>query len=339
MSAGGSLPRYVLQRVLLMVPMVWLLVTMVFLMLRVLPGDPITAALGDKVSQEVIEAKRAQAGMDRPLWEQYLEYLGSLARFDFGTTLSDNQPVAEVILDRGGATLTLTIGAFIIALGLGIPLGLLAGRLRDSASDVAIRVFGIVTYAAPVFWTGLMLVLLVAPTGWPTYGIADELTIFDVPTRTHILLVDALITGNPTWIWDVVQHHVLPCLVLGLLLSGVFIRLVRVNVLQALKGDYVEAARARGIPERRVVRRHAFRNALVPVITVVGLQAALTLSGAVLTEKTFNWPGVGKELVSYMLKRDYVAVQGIVTFFAVVVVVVSLLVDIVNALIDPRVRY
>lgn len=339
MSAGGSLPRYVLQRVLLMVPMVWLLVTMVFLMLRVLPGDPITAALGDKVSQEVIEAKRAQAGMDRPLWEQYLEYLGSLARFDFGTTLSDNHPVAEVILDRGGATLTLTIGAFIIALGLGIPLGLLAGRLRDSASDVAIRVFGIVTYAAPVFWTGLMLVLLVAPTGWPTYGIADELTIFDVPTRTHILLVDALITGNPTWIWDVVQHHVLPCLVLGLLLSGVFIRLVRVNVLQALKGDYVEAARARGIPERRVVRRHAFRNALVPVITVVGLQAALTLSGAVLTEKTFNWPGVGKELVSYMLKRDYVAVQGIVTFFAVVVVVVSLLVDIVNALIDPRVRY
>ncbi len=339
MSAGGSLPRYVIQRVLLMIPMVWLLVTMVFLMLRVLPGDPISAALGDKVSQEVIEAKRAQAGMDRPLWEQYLEYLGSLARFDFGTTLSDNQPVAEVILDRGGATLTLTIGAFIIALGVGIPLGLLAGRLRDTASDVGIRLFGIVTYAAPVFWTGLMLVLLVAPTGWPTYGIADELTIFDVPTRTHILLVDALITGNPSWIWDVVQHHVLPCLVLGLLLSGVFIRLVRVNVLQALKGDYVEAARARGIPERRVVRRHAFRNALVPVITVVGLQAALTLSGAVLTEKTFNWPGVGKELVAYMLKRDYVAVQGIVTFFAVVVVIVSLLVDIVNALIDPRVRY
>ena len=131
----------------------------------------------------------------------------------------------------------------------------------------------------------------------------------------------------------------LPCLTLGLLLSGVIIRLVRVNVIQAMKGDYVEAARARGIPERLVVRRHAFRNALVPVITVVGLQVALTLSGAVLTERTFNWPGIGTELVQYLNSRDYIAVQGLVTFFAVVVVVVSLVVDIINALVDPRVRY
>ena len=135
------------------------------------------------------------------------------------------------------------------------------------------------------------------------------------------------------------KHHLLPCFTLGLLLSGVFIRLVRVNLLMTLKGDYVEAARARGIPERYVIRRHAFRNALVPVVTVIGLQVALTLSGAVLTETTFNWPGLGTQLIQYLTARDYAAVQGIVTFFAIVVVVVSLLVDILTAIIDPRVRY
>ena len=135
------------------------------------------------------------------------------------------------------------------------------------------------------------------------------------------------------------KHHVLPCLVLGLLLAGVIIRLVRINVIQAMKGDYVEAARARGIPERRVVRHHAFRNALVPVITVIGLQVAITLSGALVTERTFNWPGLGTEVVQYTIARDYIAVQGLVTFFAIVVVLVSLAVDILNALVDPRVRY
>lgn len=339
MNAGGSLPRYVVQRLLLMLPMIWLLVTLVFLLLRVVPGDPISAAVGDKVSEAEKDARRERAGLDRPLWEQYLEYMGSLVRLDFGTTLSDHRPISEIILDNGGATLSLTLGAFLIALVFGIPFGLLAGRYRDTFLDVVIRLFGIVTYAAPVFWIGLMFILLAAPTGWPTHGIGSSTTLFDVPTVTHILLVDSLVAGNGDAFVDVLAHHALPCLTLGLLLSGVFIRLVRVNVLQTLQSDYVEAARARGIAERRVVRHHAFRNALVPVITVVGLQVALTLSGAVLTETTFNWPGIGKELVEYMTKRDYAAVQGIVTFFAIVVVVVSLLVDIVNALIDPRVRY
>jgi peptide/nickel transport system permease protein len=199
--------------------------------------------------------------------------------------------------------------------------------------------FGVVTYAAPIFWTGLLLVIVVAPFGWPTYDIASPITKFQVQPVTHILLVDSLITGNWSAFTDVLQHHVLPCIVLGLYLSGVFIRLVRVNLLQTLKDDYVEAARARGIPERYVIRRHAFRNALVPVITVAGLQVALTLAGAILTEKTFNWPGLGSQLVKYIFARDYSAVQGLVTFFAIVVVVVSLLVDIINAAVDPRIRY
>ncbi|MDQ3616826.1 MAG: ABC transporter permease [Actinomycetota bacterium] len=341
MSAGsGSLPRYILQRLLLIIPMILVLLTLVFILLRVAPGDPVSAAVGDKLSQEALDSRRAALGLDRPLLVQYFDYIGDVATLNFGQTISDNRPIFDIIKDNGGATLTLTVGAFLFALLIGIPLGLLAGRHRDSLSDVVIRIFGVVTYAAPVFFTGLMLqIWLAAPLGWPTSDIASPITQFEVEPVTRILLVDALISGNTEAILDVLGHHFLPCFTLGLLLSGVFIRLVRVNVLQTLQGDYVEAARARGVAERHVIRRHAFRNALVPVVTVIGLQVALTMSGAVLTETTFNWPGLGAELIEYITARDYAAVQGIVTFFAVVVVVVSLLIDIINALIDPRVRY
>jgi peptide/nickel transport system permease protein len=340
-SGSGSLSRYIAVRLLLVIPMMWVLLTMVFFLLRVAPGDPVSAAFGGRLSEEALDVRREALGLNRPLFVQYLEYLGQVARFNFGTTVSDNRQVIDVIRDQGGATLTLTIGAFLFALLIGLPLGRLAGRYRDTSGDAAIRVFGVVTYAAPIFWVGIMFVLIVVKLfpGWPTYDIASPITKFTVQPKTHILLVDSILAGNGTATQDVLEHHVLPCLTLGLLLSGVIIRLVRVNVIQAMKGDYVEAARARGIPERVVVRRHAFRNALVPVITVVGLQVALTLSGAVLTERTFNWPGIGTELVQYLNSRDYIAVQGLVTFFAVVVVVVSLVVDIINALVDPRVRY
>ncbi len=338
-SDQGSLPRYVVQRLLLMIPMIWVVVTLVFLLLRVAPGDPVSASVGGRLSEEELDRRREALGLDRPLYVQYLEYLGQVARFQFGQTLSDNRDVLDLIVDNGGATLTLTIGAFVVALVIGVPLGLLAGRLRDSALDVVIRLFGIVTYAVPIFVTGLVFVLIAGGTGWPTFDIASPVTKFRTETVTHVLLLDTIIAGNGEAVMDVLKHHVLPCITLGLLLSGVFIRLVRVNLLMTLKHDYVEAARARGIPEKYVVRRHAFRNALVPLVTVLGLQVALTLSGAVLTETTFNWPGLGTQLVDYLNARDYPAVQGLVTFFAVVVVIVSLLVDIVNAMVDPRVRY
>jgi peptide/nickel transport system permease protein len=326
---------------MLIIPMLWVLLTMVFFLLRVAPGDPVSAAFGGRLSEEALDVRRAALGLDRPLIVQYFEYLGQVARFNFGQTISDSRPVLDLIRDNGGATLTLTLGAFLFALLIGLPLGRLAGRYRDTPADVVIRIFGVITYAAPIFWVGIMLVLIVVKLfpGWPTSGIASPITVFTVQPKTHILLVDAFLSGDGTAIRDVLEHHVLPCFTLGLLLSGVIIRLVRVNVIQAMKGDYVEAARARGIAERHVVRRHAFRNALVAVVTVIGLQVALSLAGAVLTERTFNWPGIGNQLVDYVIRRDYVAVQGMVTFFAVIVVLVSVLVDIVNALIDPRVRY
>ncbi len=343
MSSGGSgsLARYIVVRVLLMIPMMLVLLTFTFLLLRVAPGDPVSAAVGGKLDPAVLAQKQEALGLNRPLYVQYFDYLGQVVRGNFGTTISDNQPVVDVIRNKFGTTLMLTLGAFALALAVGLPLGRMSGRRRDSGADAGIRVFGIVTYAAPLFWVGVLLVAFVAAhfPSWPTFGVASAQTTFEVPTHTHILIVDAIYAWDWPAVFDILQHMVLPCLTLGLLLVGVIIRLVRVNVIQTLKGDYVEAARARGIPERQVVRRHAFRNALVPVITVIGLLFALSLGGAILTETTFNLPGLGTALFNYLNARDYTAIQGLVTFFGVVVVVVSLLVDILNALVDPRVRY
>jgi peptide/nickel transport system permease protein len=340
-AAGGSLPRYIAQRLLLVIPMVLILVSIVFLLLRVAPGDPVSATVGGRLSEEAQAERRAALGLDRPLLVQYFDYLGDVVTLRFGETITDNRPILDIVKENGGATLTLAVAAFVVALLVGLPLGMIAGRFRDSVGDVVIRIFGVITYAAPVFYWGLLLQLFFAGTlGWlPSSGSASPITIFEVETRTNILLLDAIIAGNTEAVIDVLEHLILPAVTLGLLLSGIFIRLVRVNVLQTLQGDYIEAARARGIGELRVMRAHAFRNALVPVVTVIGLQIALLMSGAVLTEATFNWPGLGNELVQYINARDYAAVQGIITLFAVVVVVVSLVIDIVNALIDPRVRY
>ncbi|WP_344776130.1 ABC transporter permease [Nocardioides panacisoli] len=339
-SAAGSLPRYILQRVLLVIPMIWVILTLVFVVLRVAPGDPVSAALGGKLDEQALEQRREQLGFNRPLIAQYWDYLSSVARLDFGKSFSDNQPILHVIRDNGGATLTLTLAAFVVALLVGIPLGLVSGRYRDTVPDVFIRLFGILSYAAPIFFVGFLLQVYVAePLGLPTSGASSPITAFTVKPHTHILLIDAFISGDSTAIQDVLKHLVLPAVTLGLLICGVFIRLVRVNILQTMQADYVEAAEARGISRGKVTWRHAFRNALVPVITVIGLQFALLLGGAVLTEATFNWPGLGQKLVDYINDRDYGAVQGIITIFAVAVVLISLLVDIVNALIDPRVRY
>ena len=340
-AKSGSLRRYALTRLALVIPMVLILLTMVFLLMRVAPGDPVSAALGGRVPEQVLQAKRHAAGFDQPLIVQYVTYLKQVFTLNFGRAISDNRQVLDVIKVNGAATLELTFFATVFALLVGMPLGLLSGRFRDTPFDVGSRIFGIVTYAAPVFFVGLLFQLLFGlKLGWlPTSGQTSPLVGATMQTHTHVLVIDALIDGDTGALKDVLLHLVLPAVTLGLLLCGVYIRLVRVNVIQTLKGDYVEAARARGVSERNVVIRHAFRNALVPVITVMGLQVALLLSGAVLTEQTFNWPGIGNELIRYLNNRDYTAVQGIITVFALVVVVVSLLIDFFNALVDPRIRY
>ena len=336
-----SLRNYALTRLGLIVPMVLILLTMVFLLMRVAPGDPISSALGGRLPREELDRRRAAAGYDRPLYVQYLEYLGDVATLDFGETIIDNRKVTNVIVQNGSATLELTAAAMLVSVTVGVFLGLVGGRYRDTPLDVATRLFGIVIYAAPVFFLGFLAQLLFAGyLGWlPSSGRASPVTIFELDTHTNLFVVDAIIEGNWEALSDILKHLVMPAVTLGLVIGGVFVRLVRVNVLHTLKGDYVEAARARGVNERTVVFRHAFKNALVPVITVMGLTIALLLGGAILTEQTFNWPGIGAELVRYINNRDYIAVQGIITFFALVVVLVSLLIDLINAWVDPRVRY
>src|SRR5919201_1889643 len=238
---GTSLRTYLLTRLGLVLPMVLILLTMVFVLMRIAPGDPISASLGGHAPQAVINQLRHELGFDQPLYTQYGNYLWDILRGDFGTALTDHRKLSEIISVNGAATLELTFFAMLIAVVVGVLVGLVAGRFRDTPLDVGGRLFGIV-----------------------------------------------------------VKHLILPATTLGLATAGIFIRLIRVNVIRTLKDDYIEAARARGVGERSVVWRHAFRNALVPVITVVGLQLALLLSGSVLTETTFNWPGFGHELFLYL---------------------------------------
>lgn len=336
-----SLRTYALTRLGLVIPMVLILLTLVFFLMRVAPGDPVSAALGGRLSPKALEERRHAGGYDKPILVQYVDYLGDVVRLDFGNTITDNRPVTDVIVENGAATFELTSAAMIVAVVVGVTLGLVAGRLRDTSADVGIRLFGIVIYAVPPFFLGFLAQLFFGQKLGllPTSGRASPETQFLLSIHTHFFLLDSAIDGDWAAFKDCFLHLILPATTLGLIISGVLIRLVRVNVLQTLKGDYIEAARARGIGERSVVFRHAFKNALVPVVTVLGLQVALLLSGAVLTETTFNWPGIGFELVRYLNNRDYIAVQGIITFFALVVVVVSVLIDFVNAWIDPRVRY
>ncbi len=338
---GTSLKRYLLTRLALVLPMVLVLLTLVFLLMRVAPGDPISAALGGHAPRSVINQIKHSLGFDKPLYVQYGNYLWNILRGDFGTTITDRRHVREIITTNGAATLELTASALIVAVFVGVVVGLVAGRLRDTFVDVTGRLFGIVVYAMPVFFLGLLAQLFFGSflNVLPTSDQASPLTQATLQTHTNIFVLDAIISGNWGALGDILKHLILPATTLGLVTAGIFIRLIRVNVIRTLKDDYIEAARARGISERGVVFRHAFRNALVPVITVVGLQMALLLSGAVLTETTFNWPGIGHELILYLENRDYPAVEGIIVVFALVVVAVSLVIDFVNAFIDPRIRY
>ena len=342
-GSGGNLGRYILVRLVLIIPTVFILVTMVFVLMRTI-GDPITAALGGRLSPDQLAERIEAAGYNRPIWVQYFEYLGQVATGNFGSTLSDNRPISEILTTYGGATLELAFYALIVASIVGIPLGMLAAYLRDKWPDAVLRVLAILFYATPVFFAGLLLKLvfsvwlkILPVNGRASVGTELNLQLLDHPT--NIYLIDAFRTGNPSDLLDVLTHALLPGIALGLLTAGIFLRLVRLNVIGTLGQDYIDAARSRGVGELRLVRKHAYKPALVPIITVIGLQIALLLGGAVLTETTFEWKGLGFMLVQYINARDFVAVQGIVVLLAVIVAVTNFIVDVIAALIDPRVRY
>jgi peptide/nickel transport system permease protein len=339
----GGLWRYIGVRLLLIIPTVFILVTVVFFLMR-LTGDPITAALGGRLSPDELAKRIHEAGYDRPIIIQYLDYLAAVFRGDFGTTLTDNRPVTEILLQYGAATLELAFYALIVAFLIGVPFGLIAAYRRDRWQDAVLRVSAILAYATPIFFVAIILKLVFAV--WlgvmPVAGRAStrtQLQLQGIDNPTGIFLIDAIRTGNGAAVGDVLWHAVLPGLALGLLTAGIFLRLVRTNVIGTLGSQYVTSARSRGVGEYRLVTKHAYRPALIPIVTLMGLQVAALLSGAVLTETSFEWKGIGFMLSEYLKARDFVAVQGIVIMIAVVVALANFVVDVIAVLIDPRVRY
>lgn len=341
MSRSSSLRDYVLTRLLLAPLMLWLITTLVFLLLRATPGDPIDALLGPRAPQAAKEELRQQLGLNKSVWWQYFDYMGSLLRLDLGKSLtSQGQSVWEIIQKFFPATVELALYSLAIALVVGVAIGVISASRPNTLVDVGGRLFGILTYSIPMFWLGMLLQLVFSvQLGWFPLGTRFPITMAAPEGWTGLYTVDSLLHGNFPQFFTALYYLALPCFTLGILISGIFERIVRVNLKQTLRADYVEAARARGIPESRILVAHALKNALIPVITILGLTLASLLGGAILTEVTFSWPGLANRLYKAIAQRDYPTVQGIVVFFAAIVAIASILIDILNAAIDPRIRY
>lgn len=341
MSRTHSLRYYLLARLLLAPLMVWLIATVVFLLLRATPGDPVDAIVGPRAPQAAKEAMRQQLGLNQPLALQYLSYLGMLLRFDLGNSLtSQGQSVWQIIQKFFPATVELALFSLAIALVVGLTIGILSASRPNTALDASGRIFGILTYSVPLFWFGMLLQLVFSvQLGWFPLGTRFPTTLPAPPSLTGLYTLDSLLQGNLAQFFTALYYLALPCLTLGVLISGIFERIVRVNLKQTLQADYVEAARARGVAESRILLAHALKNALIPVITILGLTFAALLGGAILTEVTFSWPGLANRLYRAINQRDYPTVQGIVVFFAAIVALASVIIDVINAYIDPRIRY
>lgn len=339
---SSGMRRYILTRIVLTLPMVFILATLVFLVMHVLPGDPVRSALGPKGTPELVAQIRQQLGLNDPLIVQYGKFLINVVTLRFGNSLVlGHRPIIDEMSERFPATLELVIPASILALLIGILGGTFAASRRKRAVDYVWRVYSVFIYSLPIFWLGLMFQLLfgVRLNVLPISGRIDPIIGTSLKSMTNIYTVDALITGNWPALGSVLQHLVLPTVTLGLILSGVFVRMTRINVIETLQSDYIAAGRARGIRERALVYGHALKNAMIPVITLIGLQVAILLAGAVLTETVFSWPGMGSYLVQRISTRDYTAVQSVIAAFALLVALISLAVDVIYSLVDPRVRY
>jgi peptide/nickel transport system permease protein len=337
----GTLARYVITRILLTIPMVFILLSIVFVVLRVMPGDPVGSLLGGHAPESVIEKKREELGLNRPMAVQYLDYLWQICRLDLGDSMVFKQRVTKAIREKLPATIELTLFGMIITLLLGIFLGAYAADKRRSPQDNAIRLYGIVIFCIPVYWLGLMLQLVFGV--WldllPIAGRTGPRVFVSTFEKTGFYILDTILVRDFSALGDVLIHLILPVFTLGMVLSGIFVRLTRANMLDVLRADYILAAEARGIRHRVIVYKHALKNAFIPILTMMGLQFALLMAGAVLTETTFSWPGMGRLLLERIYLRDYPTIQGVIIVFALIVATVSLIVDIVYAIIDPRVRY
>jgi peptide/nickel transport system permease protein len=330
---------FILRRIAHTIPVLVGVATVVFLALRLIPGDPAVALAGEKASVQEIEQMREALGLNRPLPQQYVEFLGKIATLQLGRSIRTGGDINTELITNFAPTIELSVSALFIALLIGLPSGIVAAMRRNSAIEYLTMVFSLVGISMPVFWIGLMLIYwLGAQAGWfPLSGTVTNTV--DIPTVTHFYTIDALLSGSPGAFLDVVRHLVLPAITLSTVTMAVVSRMTRSSMLEVLSSDYLVTARAKGLREQSVVLRHALKNALIPVVTVIGLQLGALLSGAVLTETVFGRVGVGRYVVMAISSRDYPVVQGTVIVVAIFVVVINLVVDVIYAALDPRIRY
>ena len=330
--------RFTVRRLLLLVPILLGLSILVFLWIRALPGGPAASILGERATPEAIEQVNRQYGLDRPVWVQYAKYVQSLLQGDLGTSIASRRPVTEEIGRRFPATVELAMAAMVFAVAIGIPLGFIAAKRYRSWVDQGSLVVSLVGISIPVFFLGILLkyIFAVKLGLLPTVGRIDVRLNAEHPTGFYVL--DSILTLDAEAFVSAVEHLVLPAIALGSIPLAIVARITRASVLDVQNEDYVRTARAKGLGPAIVDRRHVLRNALLPITTVIGLQVGLLLSGAVLTETVFAWPGMGTWLVGAIEARDFPVLQGGILFLAVIFVLVNLLVDISYGYINPRIR-
>ena len=311
--------KTILKRVLQAIPVLFVVITATFILTRMVPGDPAVTMLGPQASPDAVAELREQLGLNEPMWKQYIDYLLGVLQGDFGWSTSYNGDVMPLILSRLPATLSITMTGLIIAALVGIPIGVESALHQNSILDYVFMVVALVGVSMPIFWLGLMLVL--------TFSV-------------NLGLLPAMGMGTfSNGVWDVVSHMILPVFCLATIPAATLARISRSSMLDTIGTDYIKSLRSRGIKETLVIWKHAFKNALPPIVTVLGLQIASAFTGAILTETIFSWPGLGTLIVNAVNGRDYSLIQGTVLFTAVVFVVVNLVVDIIYAVINPRVSY
>jgi peptide/nickel transport system permease protein len=331
--------QYIVRRLLLLIPILIGLSILIFLYLRALPGSPAVALLGERATPEAIAAIEEEYGLNEPIYVQYWRYTQSvILEFDLGTSNQSRQAITEELKRRFPATVELAVGAILFATIFGIPLGFLAAKRYGTWIDHTSLFASLVGISIPIFFLAIILKYIFAVRlGWlPSVGRADVTLDAEHPTNFYVL--DSIITGNWEAFVDAIKHLILPAIALGTIPLAIIARITRAAVLDVQNEDYVRTARAKGVAPMTVDRRHVFRNALLPITTIIGLQVGLLLSGAVLTETVFAWPGVGSWLVEAIEFRDYSVLQGGILFLAVIFVLVNLVVDILYGVINPRIR-
>ena len=311
----------------------------VFFMVRAIPGDPAQIILGQQATQEQVQQLRVHMGLDKPIIVQYALFLKDAVTGNLGESIATGRPVTTELLVRFPATLELTAFAMLVAILVGVPVGVISAVKQYSILDKVTSVIALAGISMPIFWLAMILIVI--------FGVKLELLPFpgrlssglSIQAFTGLVLVDSLLSGNFAGFWDGLKHLIMPALALGTIPMAVVMRMTRSSMLEVMNEDYVRTARAKGVVPWRVVFKHALRNAMLPTVTVIGLQVGLLMGGAIVTETIFSWPGVGQIAYESINRRDYAMIQGVVLYGALLFVLVNLLVDILYAVLDPRVRY